>query len=100
MVVEGGDLKGVTNDGKRDRLTVTPLADYVARNTRPRTQPTRARILALDIVEGRMAWAKVRLISDSEEITDYLLLYRIGADWKIVTKMFVRSPKAGAAVRP
>ena len=89
LQLEGGDLKGVAEKDGRQTLTVTPLADYLARNTRPRGLPTQGHILALDVTDGKMAWAKVRLDAAARTYTDYLLFYRIDGAWKIVNKMFV-----------
>jgi len=94
LALEGGDIKGVAEKDGRASLTVTPLADYLARNTRPRPRPTQGRILALDVTDGRMAWAKVRLEAADQDITDYLLFYRVDGAWNIVNKMFVAQRKA------
>jgi len=89
LQLEGGDLKGVAEKDGRQSLTVTPLADYLARNTRPRGLSTQGHILALDVTDGKMAWAKVRLEAADRTYTDYLLFYRIDGVWKIVNKIFV-----------
>ncbi|HYE47993.1 MAG TPA: nuclear transport factor 2 family protein [Azospirillaceae bacterium] len=93
MMLEGGDLKGVAEKDGKEVLTQTPMADYAGLNTRPRGLPTEARLQAVDIVDGRMAWVKLRLEAADRDITDYLLLYKIDGAWKIVNKMWTTHPK-------
>ncbi len=94
MMMEGGDLKGVAEKDGKQTLTNQPMADYAKLNTRPRGLPTKAEVLALDIVDGRMAWVKLRLEAADRDITDYLMLYKIDGAWKIVNKMWSTQPKA------
>ena len=59
---------------------------------RHRPQPEYGRtwnILALDVVDGRLAVAKLDISRDGGSYIDYLVLQKIAGEWRIVTKTFV-----------
>ncbi len=43
----------------------------------------------LDIVDDTLAIAKVEVSFSKSDFIDYLVLYKVGNDWRIMTKTFV-----------
>ena len=59
---------------------------------RRRPQPEYGRtwsILALDVVDGQLAMAKLDISREGGSYIDYLVLQKIAGEWRIVTKTFV-----------
>ncbi|MCU0437515.1 MAG: nuclear transport factor 2 family protein [Raineya sp.] len=50
------------------------------------------KILSIDIVENKMAVAKIKIQLAERLFIDYLSLYKINGTWKIVNKIFVELP--------
>jgi hypothetical protein len=90
--LDNGHMKFVTtNDDGEEVIAVVTLADFRARMNRPTPVDRTGRILALDIVDEKMAWVKFQIVyPDGAQFIDYLLMYKRNGDWSIVNKMFVR----------
>lgn len=86
--LEGGDMKSVGTENGKDSLRILPLSEFRSRLNKPLEEASNGTILAMDIVDGKMAWVKLNLDSASRTFTDYLLFYKINGEWKLVNKMF------------
>lgn len=75
-------------DGK-ESLQVAPIAEAFGWWTKPPARPCVGRVLAIDILEGKLAMVKYEFRWGERLFLDYLSLYRINGEWKIVNKVFV-----------
>jgi len=78
------------SDDGAEALRVMPIREAFANWTKPPAKPCKGRVLNLDTVDGRMAVAKYEFLWGDVTFIDYLTLYKINGDWKIVNKVFVR----------
>lgn len=76
-------------EGSEDQLEVLPITDAISGWTRSADPDARARILSIDIVDNRMAAVKLEFRWMGRTYIDYLSLYRLGGNWKLVNKVFV-----------
>lgn len=91
--LDSGDLKGVRPENGQDVVRVTPLSEFRGRLTKPMSVDTKGEILAIDIVDGKLAWVKLTLDSKVNTYTDYLMMYKVNGQWKLVNKMFTDKRK-------
>ncbi len=93
--VENAHMKYVRKDDDgKEWVRVVPIADAFDRWTRKPETNSSSKVLSLDIVEGKMAVVKYEFFYGDMEYIDYLSLYKIGGEWKIVNKIFVGKKKA------
>lgn len=88
-----GDLKGVRQQDGVEVLNIEPLSAFRGRLTKPMGMDTKGEILAIDIVDDKLAWVKLTLDSKVNTYTDYLMMYKINGQWKLVNKMFTNRRK-------
>ncbi|MGQ3045549.1 MAG: nuclear transport factor 2 family protein [Niveispirillum sp.] len=91
--LDTGDLKGIRQQDGQDVLNIEPLSAFRGRLAKPMTMDTKGEILALDIVDDKLAWVKLTLDSKVNTYTDYLMMYKINGQWKLVNKMFTNKRK-------
>lgn len=79
------------NDAGAESITVVPIRDAFASWTKPPAKPCQGKLLNLDVVDASMAMAKYEFKWGSDmTFIDYLTLYKVNGQWKIVNKTFVR----------
>jgi hypothetical protein len=95
--LENGHLKARQKDTltQKDFVRVYPMEQVAERwaNKKPFTDSQKAisylKILSMDILQGELAVVKVELKAGEKLFIDYLSLYKINEEWKIVNKVFV-----------
>lgn len=95
--LENGHLKALQKDTatQKEFVRVYPMEQVAERwaNKTPFTDAQKAvsylKILSMDILQGELAVVKVELKSGEKLFIDYLSLYKINEEWKIVNKVFV-----------
>ena len=66
------------------------FSEVLARGSRPQPEyGLRYEIQALDVIDDRLAVARVEQSRKGGSYVDVLVLYRIAGEWRIVTKTFV-----------
>ena len=58
--------------------------------TRVKAKTSLGKVLSVDIVDGKMAFVKFEFHYNKLDYIDYLSLYKVNGEWKIVNKTFVR----------
>lgn len=95
--LENGHLKARQKDTntQKDFVRVYPMEQVAERwvNKKPFTDAQKAvsylKILSMDVLQGELAIVKVELKAGDKLFIDYLSLYKINEEWKIVNKVFV-----------
>lgn len=70
-------------------MVSVPIRDAIKRWTSRPADESWGKMLSIDIVDRRMAGAKVEMLYRGHIYIDLLSLYKINGDWKIVNKTFV-----------
>lgn len=73
-----------------ETVKIVPIREAFANWTKPPAKPCKGRVINLDVADGRMASAKYEFIWGDVTFIDFLTLYKIDGEWKIVNKTFVR----------
>lgn len=93
FALENGHLIWISGERGSEQVQSMSFEDIVARDKRPNPEYGRhTEILSLDIVDDKLAIAKVEISYSKGSYIDYLVLYKVGDDWRIVTKTFVTRP--------
>ncbi|MFM8833408.1 MAG: nuclear transport factor 2 family protein [Cytophagales bacterium] len=79
-------LKGVSRNKEQ---SITPIADYVAKQTPGRKHDCTTEVRLIDFVKD-VAVAHVVLTYSTHSYHDYLILMKIGDRWKIADKIYTR----------
>lgn len=87
--VARGHMKHVKSHGAEERISVVPISTAVDWWTRVKATTSSSKILALDIVEGKMASVKFEFVYDRLFYMEYLTLLKVSGNWKIVSKAYV-----------
>jgi len=87
--VDHGDMKHVKVRGGSEVVDVTPISLAVDWWTRAKARDSSSKILALDIVEGKMASVKFEFVYEKLYYMEYLTLLKVAGNWKIVSKAYV-----------
>lgn len=61
--------------------------------TRESAVTSMGQVLSLDIADDKMAFVKFDLHYNTQRYIDYLTLYKINGDWKLVHRSFIERPK-------
>lgn len=80
----------VKSDSGEETIKIVPIREAFANWTKPPAKPCKGRVINLDVADGRMASAKYEFTWGDVTFIDFLTLYKIGGEWKIVNKTFVR----------
>ena len=73
-----------------EKLNGMTFSEILARGSRPNASyGLESQILSLDVVDGKLAVAKVDISRSGGSYVDYLVLYKLDRGWRIVTKTFV-----------
>jgi len=78
----------VTRDGI-EAVHVVPIDVAFEWWTRVKANTSMGKVLSLDIVDGKMAMVKFEFHYNQLKYIDYLSLYKVNGEWKIVNKTFV-----------
>ncbi|MCO6437384.1 MAG: nuclear transport factor 2 family protein [Phycisphaerae bacterium] len=73
-----------------DSVQSVPVHDAIQHWTSRPAEESWGKVLSIDIIDGRMAVAKVEMLYRGHIYVDMLSLYKINGEWKIVNKTFVR----------
>lgn len=94
FALDAGFVQWVSGQGDEQQASAMTFRDIVARDkTHPNYGLPHYEILSLDVVENRMAFAKVA-IPDGETMNyDYLVMFRVADSWKIMSNTFVVVPR-------
>lgn len=76
------------NDQGVDEVQVLPIAEMF-KSWAKAAAPAKGTLLSMDIVDGKMAVVKFEFITKGKTYIDYLSLYKINGQWKIVNKIFI-----------
>jgi len=87
--VDRGHMKHVQGSGAGESVNVTPISLAIDWWTRVKASTSSSKILALDIVEGKMASVKFEFVYDRLYYIEYLTLLKVSGNWKIVSKAYV-----------
>lgn len=92
--VAGGHMKYVRmGDGGKDYVHIVPIADAIKSWCSAPKADSWGKIHDIDIVDDKMAHVKVEMLWQGTIYIDYLSLYKVGDEWKIVNKIFVSRGK-------
>lgn len=81
-------------DGK-EAVHVVPIADAIKRWCSAPPAESWGKITDVMIVDDKLAHATVEMLWQGTIYVDYLSLYNVGGEWKIVNKVFVSRGKSG-----
>ncbi|GAB4132355.1 MAG: hypothetical protein OHK0045_15670 [Raineya sp.] len=95
--LENGHLKALQKDSitKKEFVRVYPMEQVAERwvNKKPFSNAQKAvsylKILSIDILQNELAVVKAELKAGERLFIDYLSLYKVNEEWKIVNKVFV-----------
>lgn len=88
--VASGHMKHLRRGAPEDTVAVTPIAQAVDWWTRVKAKTSSSEVLSVDIVDGKLATVKFKFIFDHWDYTEFLTLYKLSGQWKIVNKAFVQ----------
>lgn len=90
LALDDGRITWVSGQGADERVSSMTFGDAVARD---RAHPDYGRdgweLLSLDVVDDRLAFAKLRIPEGAAVNIDYMVCYRVRGQWKIVSNTFV-----------
>jgi hypothetical protein len=88
--VPSGHMKWVARGATgKEEVKVMPIAAAIERWA-SRAQPdASSQVLSLDIVDGKMAVVKFQFIVRKTDFTDFLSLFKVNGEWKIINKIAV-----------
>jgi hypothetical protein len=94
--VTAGHMKYVRKgeDGK-ESIRVVPIAEAIKSWCSAPKAESWGKITDVTIVDDKMAHATVEMLWQGTIYVDYLSLYNVGGEWKIVNKIFVSRGKRG-----
>lgn len=101
--VNGASMKYVQDvgaDAGKFKDVKIPIAFDWWTRTKPKTSS--GKVLSLDIVADSMALVKFEFLYDHFHYIDFLTLYKIDGEWKLVSKTFVRldNKKPDGSIKP
>lgn len=90
-----GDVKILDTDAETQKNSIRriPFSEFVNAFKGNTAKPWVSEILAVDIVDDRMALVKLSLKTKKSHYVDYLTMYKRDNKWRIVNKMFVDTRK-------
>ena len=87
--VDRGHMKHVKGQGANEAINVVSIRLAINWWTRVKASTSSSKILALDIVDGKMASVKFEFVYDRLFYIEYLTLLKVANRWKIVSKVYV-----------
>ena len=88
--VPNAHMKYVWKDESgKESVKIVPIADAIKGWTSRPPEKSWGKILSVDLVDDKMAVAKIEMLYRGTIYVDLLSLYKIGEEWKIVNKVFV-----------
>lgn len=89
VLAADGAVMWVTGEGAGERLATMTFAEVLKRRQAQPEYGVPWRIERLDVLDGRLAVAKLRIARAGGHYIDYLALHRIAGRWLIVNKTYV-----------
>ncbi|MEM9101519.1 MAG: nuclear transport factor 2 family protein [Pseudomonadota bacterium] len=85
----------VKKDEKTGKETIrsVPLYEFVKVFKQATKDTWKAKILSVDVVDDKMAMVKLDFDTPKNHYIDYLFMYKINPQWKIINKTFVANKK-------
>jgi hypothetical protein len=94
LALDAGYVQWVSGEGDDEHAESMAFRHIVARNRANSDYGLAGwEIVSLDVVDDQLAAAKLAVQEDEVVNLDYLVLYRVAGDWKIVSNTFVILPK-------
>jgi len=87
--LENGQMEHLITRGPVERVGVVAASKAVDWWTRARAATSSSQILDMDIAEGKMAMVKFEFIFNQLYYLEYLTLFKVDGQWKIVNKSFI-----------
>ncbi len=87
--VDRGHMKHVKSAGAEESISVVPISAAVEWWTRVKATTSSSKVLALDVVEGKMASVKFEFVYERLFYIEYLTLLKVSGNWKIVSKAYI-----------
>lgn len=81
-----------TDEAGADSVTAMNLGDFAARFSNPIPFERSGEIEEIRIVDDQMAFVHFAFTTPDRQFDDFFVLYRLGEDWKIVSKAFTVEP--------
>lgn len=91
---ETGGMVYVREKDGVEALHSVPIREAIKHWTASSPAESWGRVRSVDIVDGKMAIAKVEMLFHGTVYIDLLSLYKVNGAWKIVNKTFVRRANA------
>jgi hypothetical protein len=91
--VPSGHLKTISSDGKGS-VRVEEIAKAIQRWTKEPSPDSSGKILSIDRAADRMAGVKIQFVWKDQTLTEFLTLFKIQNEWKIVNKSLVQPAAA------
>ena len=93
--MEFGHVKMITIDKESNKETIrsVPLDEFAGYFKKATQDKWEAKILSVDIVDNKMAMVKLNFDTPKTHYVDYLVMYKIEHDWRIINKTFVATKK-------
>lgn len=90
-----GHMKMVSIDKEtgKEYIKVVPFKEFSGYFKTPTKDTWQANILSVDIVDGKMAMVKLDFDTPKTHYVDYLVMYKINNQWRIVNKTFTMEKK-------
>ncbi len=88
--VTSGHMKHVRPGNKADVVAVTQISTAVDWWTRVKAKQSSSEVLSIDVVDGKMASVKFNFVYDKWDYTEFLTLFKLSGQWKIVNKTYVQ----------
>ena len=93
--MEFGHVKMINVDKETGKETIrtVPLNDFAGYFKQATKDTWTAKILSVDIVDGKMAMVKLDFDTPKNHYIDYLVMYKRDSNWRIINKTFVANKK-------
>jgi hypothetical protein len=90
-----GHMKMVSIDKEtgQEYIKTVPFKEFAGYFNTPTKDTWQANVLSVDIVDGKMAMVKLDFDTPKTHYVDYLVMYKINNQWRIVNKTFTMEKK-------
>lgn len=95
FAMDYGHMKMVSIDKEtgQEYIKTVPFKEFAGYFNTPTKDTWQANILSVDIVDGKMAMVKLDFDTPKTHYVDYLVMYKINNQWRIVNKTFTMEKK-------
>lgn len=89
FAVEQGRVMWISDQSGKEELQSMTFGDVLKRQKSQPQYGLEWEVLSLDIVDGKLAVAKLHISRAGGSYIDFLVCHKISGDWRIVNKTFV-----------